>query len=363
MATGGSDFPVFTSEEQRAVIRFLWLKGKTGVQIHEELSSVLGDGALSRRTVQWWMQQFKEGRTDVKDDGRSGRPSIINLNLVNQAGEFVRENRTCTLDHIAEKFEISHGTAHSLVQEHLKMRKLFSRWVPYNLTEEHRKQRVAISRIHLERFEKQGNDFLQRIVAGDETWVYSFEPELKQQVSVWRGESFGTGEVKLPQRAKQSQFKVLHIIFFDFAGILLDHAVPMGTSVNAEYYKEVLRTKLRPAIRKKRLGLLESGVILLHDNARPHVAATVKTLLDDYGWEILQHPAYSPDLSPCDFWLFGRMKALLRGRRFTTEEDVNLETKRALRSVAEGGVRDGVFGLLKRWERCVRDDGWYIEQE
>ena len=137
----------------------------------------------------------------------------------------------------------------------------------------------------------------------------------------------------------------------------------MGTSVNAEYYKEVLRTKLRPAIRKKRLGLLESGVILLHDNARPHVAATVKTLLDDYGWEILQHPAYSPDLSPCDFWLFGRMKALLRGRRFTTEEDVNLETKRALRSVAEGGVRDGVFGLLKRWERCVRDDGWYIEQE
>ena len=73
MAAAVPDFPEFTREEQRAVIRFLFLKGKTGTEIHDELKSVLGESAMSRTCVYEWVNKFKAGRTSVKDEDRSGR--------------------------------------------------------------------------------------------------------------------------------------------------------------------------------------------------------------------------------------------------------------------------------------------------
>ena len=81
--------------------------------------------------------------------------------------------------------------------------------------------------------------------------------------------------------------------------------------------------KLRPAIAKKQPELLRKGPILLHDGARPHIADVVKEQLMDWGWEVLDHPPYSPDISPCDFHLFPLMKEPLRGIRFESVEDIN----------------------------------------
>ena len=49
-------------------------------------------------------------------------------------------------------------------------------------------------------------------------------------------------------------------------------------------------------------------VILLHDNARPHVAKVVKKYLKMLKWDVLSHPLYSPDIAPSDYWLFRRMQ-------------------------------------------------------
>ena len=48
--------------------------------------------------------------------------------------------------------------------------------------------------------------------------------------------------------------------------------------------------------------------ILLHDNARPHVAKVVKKYLETLKWDVLPHPPYSPDIVPSDYWLFRRMQ-------------------------------------------------------
>ena len=70
---------------------------------------------------------------------------------------------------------------------------------------------------------------------------------------------------------------------------------------------EMLRHSLRPAIRTKRRGLLSRGVILLHDNARPHSAAKTLETHQDLHFEVLEHPPYGPDLDPSDFHLFGSL--------------------------------------------------------
>ncbi|GFW94738.1 uncharacterized protein TNCV_4247781 [Trichonephila clavipes] len=59
--------------------------------------------------------------------------------------------------------------------------------------------------------------------------------------------------------------------------------------------------KLLRAIQNKRRCMLSAGVVLLHDNARPHTANRTQELVTSFGWEQLDHPLYSPDLAPNDY--------------------------------------------------------------
>ena len=146
----------------------------------------------------------------------------------------------------------------------------------------------------------------------------------------------------------------------DRQGILFDQAVPAGQTVNGDCYRSVLR-KVLHATRTKRPALHEAGVILLQDNAAPHRKQNVLAAIESWGWEILPHPPYSPDLSPCDFFLFPRIKESMRGRRFGTEDEVNQAYKAGMDAVTKVRVGAGIDGLVRRWEKCVEAEGGYFE--
>ncbi|GFS17827.1 mariner Mos1 transposase [Elysia marginata] len=134
------------------------------------------------------------------------------------------------------------------------------------LTDEQKESRVNFSRNFLRRFQTEQNDFLGRIITGDETEmrVYSWDPETKRQSAEWRDFDEHRPE---KVRRKQVTLKVMHMIFFYMNGVILLWPVPIGTTINAQNYKKVLQDKLRPAIRKKPPRLLESGILFHHDNA------------------------------------------------------------------------------------------------
>ncbi|KAG5324286.1 MOS1T transposase, partial [Pseudoatta argentina] len=81
--------------------------------------------------------------------------------------------------------------------------------------------------------------------------------------------------------------------------------------------------RLSRALKEKRslYAQRHDKVILLHDNARPHVAKPVKTYLETLKWEVLPHPLYSPDIAPSDFHLFRSMAHGLADRRFHSYEE------------------------------------------
>ena len=66
----------------------------------------------------------------------------------------------------------------------------------------------------------------------------------------------------------------------------------------------------------KTLWNASEGIILLHDNVRPHTANLMRDKLQRLGWETLQYPPYIRELSPCDFHIFGDLKKDIRGRWF-----------------------------------------------
>jgi hypothetical protein len=74
--------------------------------------------------------------------------------------------------------------------------------------------------------------------------------------------------------------------------------------------------------------------MLLHDNARPNAAARTQAMLQEFDWEVFEHPVYSPDLAPSDFHLFPKLKEFLGGRRFKSDEEVKDGVKGWLNGLA-----------------------------
>ena len=69
--------------------------------------------------------------------------------------------------------------------------------------------------------------------------------------------------------------------------------------------------RLKTAIQKKRPNR-QHGVLLLQDNARPHITNITKEAIQAHDWEVLPHPPYSPDLAPKDFHLFRSLSNAMR---------------------------------------------------
>ena len=85
----------------------------------------------------------------------------------------------------------------------------------------------------------------------------------------------------------------------------------------------------------------DHGIKLLHDNAPAHKSATVQEYLKESGLDVLDHPPYSPDLSPCDFWLFPRLKEILAGHRFESRCGIGSAVYQCLQHIPKEDYRSG----------------------
>ncbi|KAJ4426959.1 hypothetical protein ANN_26758 [Periplaneta americana] len=144
-------------------------------------------------------------------------------------------------------------------------------------------QRFGAALTFLQRYHDHGDEFLHRIVTGDKTWISHFNPETKQQSIHWR---HSRSPVRMKFKQTLSVRKVMCTVFWDRKGILLNDFLPRG-------------------------------VVLLHDNARPHTARRTAAVLTEFGWELFDHPPYSPDLAPSDFHVFLHLKKFLSSEIFT----------------------------------------------
>ena len=91
--------------------------------------------------------------------------------------------------------------------------------------------------------------------------------------------------------------KVMTSVFWDAKGIVFINYLQKGKTINGEYYAKLLR-ELRQAIKSKRPGKLTKGVLLHQDNAPAHKSLVAMSAVHDCGFELIDHPPYSPDLAP-----------------------------------------------------------------
>ena len=196
-----------------------------------------------------------------------------------------------------------------------------------------------------------------RLVTMDETWLYHYDPETKQQSMAWRHS--GSPRPK-NFRVHKSTGKVLASIFWDEEGILLIDYLPKGQTMNVEYYSSLL-VQLKDILKEKRHGKVTKVVLFMHDNAPAHRALATQKKLAYLGFQCLDHSPYSLDLALLDYHLFPRLKKQLKGCHFSSD----MEVIAAAETWLDGQPSEFFLSDLQRlqqWaKKCIELRGEYVE--
>ena len=148
---------------------------------------------------------------------------------------------------------------------------------------------------------------------------------------------------------------------WDSKGLLLTDYLPSKTTMNGQYYASLL-LKLRDAIKEKRRGMPTQGVWLLHDNAPIHKSMIAKEAVRDCIFVQLDHPAYSPDLAPSDYFLFCNLKSHLRGVHYLDDELLQEAVREWLEEQTEDFYFSGSNSLPQKCCKCIELSDDYIEK-
>jgi histone-lysine N-methyltransferase SETMAR len=139
--------------------------------------------------------------------------------------------------------------------------------------------------------------------------------------------------------------------------LLVDYLEKSAT-ITAKYYVALL-DKLKQQLVSKHRGKLLKRILFLQDNAAPHKAATMHLKLADIHFEVLKHPAYSPDLAPSDYCLFPNLKE----QKFSSNEEVTLAADGWFAAQPKKFFLDGLKKSEQRSHKCVWNSGWNMQSK
>ncbi|UYV82490.1 hypothetical protein LAZ67_21002496 [Cordylochernes scorpioides] len=322
------------------------------------LTVAYGEATLDQINVYRWYKMFSEGREYVNDDERAGRPSTSTTDeKIDEVEKMILANRRITVREVAEDLYISIGSCHSIFIIDLGMRRVAAKFVPKLLNCDQKQHRMNIANEMLDSVRDDPN-LLQRVITGDEAWVYGYDEETKAQSSQWK-----LPHEPRPKKARhvRSNVKVLLTVFFDCRGVVHPEFSPQGRTVNKEYYLQVMRN-LREAIRQKRPDLWKNKNWLLHhDNVPAHTSFLVRDFLAKNNALMMPQPSYSPDLAPCDFFLFPKLKRPMTGRRYATLDEIKTASKEELKKILKNDFLKCVEDCEDRWHKCIISHGVYFE--
>jgi hypothetical protein len=147
------------------------------------LCEAFGEYSLSWTAVFQWHSCFKVGQVSVEDDDHSGRPSTSKTTEnVEKIRELIHEERRRTIHELADAGGISFGICQEIITENLNMRRISAKFVPRLLTNDQKQRRINVC-LELQDKAKEDRIFISRIITGDESWIYGYDPQTKQQSS------------------------------------------------------------------------------------------------------------------------------------------------------------------------------------
>lgn len=314
----------------------------------KNLQEVFGKEAIKERTVQFWFQKFKKGDLTLEDASRSGRPSDVDDAILQSE---LKADPFSTTRELADRLQVSQTSITNHIRQLGYIQK-WSKWVPHELTEKNKMNRISACSSLLLRYENE--PFLDRLITGDEKWIRYNNIRRK------RAYSFPGEPVPTTSKPDIHQQKVMLSLWWNRKGPIHFEVLSPNQTITADLYCDQLM-RLAAQIRIKCPILANrKGVLLQHDNAKPHTAIKTQQKIHELGWEVLIHPPYSPDIAPTDYYLFRSLQNYLDQKSFRDSSDIKSAVVTFFDSKPEDFFAKGIDRLPERWRQVIANDGHYL---
>jgi hypothetical protein len=195
----------------------------------------------------------------------------------------------------------------------------------------------------------------QSLFTGDETWmIYESHHDAVRLASWEEPEKF--------QEPTQHQKKSMVTIFFNGVGQLHVAVLHQKQKMNSAYFIERILTGVTETWAWEEMTPKEKLTVHF-DNAPIHKSETVREILTQWNSARMDQPAYSPDLVPCDFLLFGYLKQYVRDAQFSTEQEPANVFIGFLEAISPRPWSIVFENWKGRFQTCVCAGGIHFEQD
>ena len=336
----------------------VWDCVKQVSETFEILKQAFGDSCKSCSQTFEWFGRFKNGRTLTANDDRSGRPSTAaSPSKVVQVLAVVNQDRHRTIRDLCAEVGIGYGSCQRILTEQLNMHRTAVKFVPRVLTHDQKDSRVAICQELKE----------TEIMTPHSSWTSSQVMKASFMLTTQRQNyNLRNGRVLCLQDPKKHVCKKANWRQCSFVS-LTKRGSYTGNLSHLEWRSMQTSTvislrRLCENVRRKRLQKWQNqNLIIHHDNAPAHRSFKVSQFLAKNNMTVIPHPPYSPNLAPCDFCLFPKLKLWMKGQRFDTIEEVQEELQRVLDTIPKRDFQGCFQAWQKRWDHCIRAKGEYFE--
>lgn len=340
---------MLSKQELRIILLHEFKLGHSVAESIVNINKAWGPNVTSQRTTRRWFAKFRSGDISVEDQDKEGRPSAVDDNKLK---EIIAANPRKTCREIAEELDVDFSTIARHLKDMGKIKKL-DKWVPHDLDEKQKSRRFSVASSLIMR--NNNEPFLHRIVTCDEKWIAY---DNRRRSAQWLDRD------KAPKhfpKASLHQKKLMVTVWWSMVGLIHFEFLKPGETITSERYCLQI-DKMHQKLLKMYPALVNRKVpIILHDNARPHVAVSTLQHLHNIGYEILPHPAYSPDLSPTDFHFFKHLDNFFQGKCFKSNDDAKNAFQEFVESRTSDFYKIGIEKLVSRWQKCIDANGCYFD--
>jgi histone-lysine N-methyltransferase SETMAR len=235
------------------------------------------------------------------------------------------------------------------------MKKLSPRRVPHTLSPEQMQQRVETAQLMKQILVKTKKMGCINLITSDENWFFlSYHPSGK-----W---SKKDDVPTVTQTRSHYSEKVMITVCFSSQGLQLIHLLPPKSTMTATVFiRDILRELEKVFITK---ALPEGTPHFVHyDNARAHVCKMTSQFLLTSTLERMPHPPYSPDISLCDFYLFGYLKHYLGGMSFENPILLKNHIVAMMKGISAATYTNVFKNWIERIDFVIESGGKYFNKK
>lgn len=300
-----------------------------------------------------WYKQFKDKKINFERKKGQGRKKVSDYReRLKKVEDAIKSNRYISFDGLETETGIPRGSIENIIKKELKVKKLKSIWVPFALTQSQKNQRLKWCQDQIELYQNGESQMIKYIITGDETWMF-FKTCYSGNKRRWM---FSDEDYPRLPKMKPTVKKRMYCIFFNSKGpVQISYQSQNDTFTSVHYIQSLTEAALN-------LSNFASPKIILHqDNCAVHMSNICKEYYARNRIQLMGHPAYSPDLAPCDFWLFKILKKEFRGKEFDNEDDLAAAVYEYLGSIPTEEYEKCFKEWFIRMKKCIQANGEYFE--